>query len=46
MTRLAYEMDVEADELQPADYFDLMGGVGFGGCVHTLDCIFGQSESS
>ena len=31
MTRLAYELDIEGNELCPADYFDLMGGVGFGG---------------
>jgi hypothetical protein len=33
MTHLAFESDVDAEELRPADYFDLMGGVGFGGCV-------------
>jgi hypothetical protein len=31
MTRLAIDLGVEEDDLCPADYFDLMGGVGFGG---------------
>ena len=31
MTRMAYELDIEGNGLYPADYFDLMGGVGFGG---------------
>jgi hypothetical protein len=33
MTRLAFELDKDHDELRPADYFDLMSGVGFGGQV-------------
>jgi len=33
MSRLAHDMRVSEDEVYPADYFDLMGGVGFGGCV-------------
>lgn len=38
MTRIAYELDHEKEELRPADYFDLMGGVGFGGLV-SLHCV-------
>ena len=33
MNRLAHDMRVSEDEVYPADYFELMGGVGFGGCV-------------
>lgn len=33
MTRLAFDLGTDVDELLPANYFDLMGGVGFGGCV-------------
>lgn len=38
MIRLAFELDVDVDmdEIRPADYFDLMGGVGFGGLVALL----------
>jgi hypothetical protein len=36
MIRLAFESNAEVDELRPADYFDLMGGVGFGGLVALL----------
>jgi hypothetical protein len=36
MFRLAFRPDAEMDELRPADYFDLMGGVGFGGLVALL----------
>jgi hypothetical protein len=36
MLRLAFKPDAEIDELRPADYFDLMGGVGFGGFVALL----------
>jgi len=36
MLRLAFKLDVEMDDLHPADYFDLMGGVGFGGFVALL----------
>ena len=36
MLRLAFKPDAEMDELRPADYFDLMGGVGFGGFVALL----------
>jgi hypothetical protein len=33
MNRLATDLGVSDEELYPADYFDLIGGVGFGGCV-------------
>jgi hypothetical protein len=33
MSRLAHDAGVSEDEVYPADYFDLMGGVGFGGYV-------------
>jgi hypothetical protein len=36
MSRLAFKPGVNVDELCPADYFDLMGGVGFGGLVALL----------
>jgi len=31
MTRIANESGVDEENIYPADYFDLMGGVGFGG---------------
>ncbi|KIM19426.1 hypothetical protein M408DRAFT_31234 [Serendipita vermifera MAFF 305830] len=31
MSRLASDSKVDEDDVYPADYFDLMGGVGFGG---------------
>jgi hypothetical protein len=31
MNRLASDLCVSEDDVYPADYFDLMGGVGFGG---------------
>lgn len=31
MSRLASDLNIDEDEVYPADYFDLMGGVGFGG---------------
>ena len=31
MRRLANDLNVAEEDLYPADYFDLMGGVGFGG---------------
>ncbi len=31
MSRLAIDLDVPEEEVYPADYFDLIGGVGFGG---------------
>lgn len=33
MNRLAYDLKVDVDSLLPADYFDVIGGTGFGGCV-------------
>jgi hypothetical protein len=31
MSRLASDLDIAEEDVYPADYFDLMGGVGFGG---------------
>ena len=31
MSRLANDLGVSEEDIYPADYFDLMGGVGFGG---------------
>jgi hypothetical protein len=31
--RLAIDLGVDGDDLCPADHFDLIGGVGFGGYV-------------
>ncbi|KIM22338.1 hypothetical protein M408DRAFT_291249 [Serendipita vermifera MAFF 305830] len=36
MARLSSDLHVAEDEVYPADYFDLMGGVGFGGCVYAV----------
>ena len=33
MTQLAFELNRDEDELHPADYFDLVSSVGFGGQV-------------
>jgi hypothetical protein len=33
MVRLADDLGVDEADVYPADYFDLMGGVGFGGYV-------------
>ena len=33
MARLANDRGMDEGDVYPADYFDLMGGVGFGGCV-------------
>jgi hypothetical protein len=33
MVRLANDLGVNEEDVYPADYFDLIGGVGFGGCV-------------
>jgi hypothetical protein len=33
MIRLANDLSIDEADVYPADYFDLMGGVGFGGCV-------------
>jgi hypothetical protein len=50
MSRLASDLGVPEDDVYPADYFDLMGGVGFGGyaCIVSL-CdvlLFVFSDSS
>jgi hypothetical protein len=34
MVRLAMDLGIDEGDVYPADYFDLMGGVGFGGCVY------------
>jgi hypothetical protein len=31
MNRLANDNDLSEDEIYPAEFFDLIGGVGFGG---------------
>jgi hypothetical protein len=31
MSRLASDLGTSEDDVYPADHFDLMGGVGFGG---------------
>ncbi|KIM21448.1 hypothetical protein M408DRAFT_104234 [Serendipita vermifera MAFF 305830] len=33
MARIAHDFEVDECDVYPADYFDLMGGVGFGGHV-------------
>jgi len=33
MVRLANDLGIDEGDVHPADYFDLMGGVGFGGYV-------------
>ena len=33
MARLANDLGIDEGDIYPADYFDLMGGVGFGGYV-------------
>lgn len=33
MSRLANDLGVDEEDVYPADHFDLMGGVGFGGWV-------------
>lgn len=38
MSRLANDLGVSEDEVYPVDYFDLMGGVGFGGYVYYSIC--------
>jgi hypothetical protein len=34
MSRLAADLGLGEEDVYPADYFDLMGGVGFGGYVY------------
>ncbi|KIM20144.1 hypothetical protein M408DRAFT_334121, partial [Serendipita vermifera MAFF 305830] len=36
MGRLASDLNISEDEVYPADHFDLMGGVGFGGLVSVM----------
>jgi hypothetical protein len=36
MVRLADDLGVDEAYVYPADYFDLMGGVGFGGCAFRI----------
>jgi hypothetical protein len=40
MVRLASDLGIDEADVYPADYFDLMGGVGFGGyasqCSETI----------
>jgi hypothetical protein len=33
MARLAKDLGIDEGDIYPADYFDLMGGAGFGGYV-------------
>jgi hypothetical protein len=33
LRRIEFDLDLDEDTLRPADYWDLMGGVGFGGHV-------------
>ena len=33
LRRIEFDLDLDEDTLRPADCWDLMGGVGFGGCV-------------
>lgn len=37
MGRMASDLQVAEDDVYPADDFDLMGGVGFGGYVFSCD---------
>ena len=39
ISRLSADLDVVEDGLCPADYFDLIGGVGFGGCAYFPDNV-------
>ncbi|KIM21454.1 hypothetical protein M408DRAFT_104303 [Serendipita vermifera MAFF 305830] len=36
MARIAHDFEVDECDVYPADYFDLMGGVGFGGLASLL----------
>ncbi|KIM22877.1 hypothetical protein M408DRAFT_276762 [Serendipita vermifera MAFF 305830] len=36
MNRLAFELKLDEEEVRPADYFDMMAGVGFGGLCALL----------
>lgn len=37
MARLAEDLEVDESDIYPADHFDLMGGIGFGGYA----CLLG-----
>jgi hypothetical protein len=37
MVRLSNDIDIDEEDVYPADYFDLIGGVGFGG--YAIACI-------
>jgi hypothetical protein len=39
MIRLATDRGIDEGDVHPADYFDLMGGVGFGGYFFYLICV-------
>jgi hypothetical protein len=36
LRRIEFDLDLDEDTLRPSDYWDLMGGVGFGGCISSL----------
>jgi len=36
LRRIEFDLDLDEDTLLPADYWDLMGGVGFGGSASWL----------
>jgi len=36
LRRIEFRLDLDEDTIRPADHFDLMGGVGFGGYVSSL----------
>ena len=39
MIRIAEDLGVSEEDVYPADHFDLMGGVGFGGYVHQSSIV-------
>ena len=36
LRRIEFDLDLDEDTLRPSDYWDLMGGVGFGGYISSL----------
>jgi hypothetical protein len=40
MNRLANDLKIDEQDVYPADHFDLMGGVGFGGYVFSILRLF------
>jgi hypothetical protein len=36
MSRIAYDLDEDLENIRPADFFDLIGGTGFGAYVFAL----------